>query len=709
MAVNAGELSIKVTTDTSDVDKLTKDLKKAETQSKSSGLSFGKLAAAFSVGQLAASAMTKVIGGLTNGIKQSLNLARDFQESQNKLSVTFSGVSNSANKMRDDLAKSFGFSKKAATDLLGATGDLLTGFGFTQGAALDLSGRVQALSADLASFQNLEGGAQRASESLTKALTGETESLKSLGIVVRQNTPEFKNRIKQLQEQKGLTESQAKAEAIFEQAVKQSANAIGDYARTQDSLANVQRRTQASIEDIQVLIGTKFVPVLTDISVAISDNVTKFKEFIESAEGADTVARIAVVIGAAFQVIGVAISGALKVIGSFAKAIFETGKVIAKFFDFVKNRNAETWDAFKEQTSEAGDAFKDFGETVVDLGVDIFGSIKKQVNEFDDSVLSLKKRIQEAGNEVKSFTDIMNDMLAGTEETAAGVEKSAGKISNSYAAVLSVSIETFQNTQNEFSNLLQGFTEQHISSLQDTLKIFDDETASFTEKFIAMFTFIGEQVQGTLSLIGEAFTMASEENLAKITEQHNAEIASLEKRYKKEAELIKNNGKTRKKALKDEIADLQKTIKLTTDAKEKERLADQLAEKQKELDLLKLTETFNKDKEASDKRYALAKHRQEVEIFNAKKAIDIANVGISMATGIVSAWASAAGWPGPSMIAGLAMAGVLSGLITASGAASIGIIASKQPPPPPKFATGGIVPGVIWWHGWWDSCKCIPG
>ena len=120
----------------------------------------------FSLGKLKAGyiALAGVLTGvIVAAFGKAIKKASDFEEANQKFGVTFRGVSKEANKMRKDLIKSYGLSSLAATDLLASTGDLLTGFGFTRESALDLSGQVQKLSVDLASFQNLQGGAERAS------------------------------------------------------------------------------------------------------------------------------------------------------------------------------------------------------------------------------------------------------------------------------------------------------------------------------------------------------------------------------------------------------------------------------------------------------------------------------------------------------------------------------------------------------------------
>ena len=110
-----------------------------------------------------------------------VKLASDTQETANKFNVTFRSVSAEANKMANNLSRSYGISRLESRKLLSDTGDLLTGFGFTGKAALDISTRVNKLAVDLASFTNIQGGSQRASAALTKALLGERESVKEIG------------------------------------------------------------------------------------------------------------------------------------------------------------------------------------------------------------------------------------------------------------------------------------------------------------------------------------------------------------------------------------------------------------------------------------------------------------------------------------------------------------------------------------------------
>ena len=198
--------------------------------------SFVELSASMrKTGAIMSAAVTVPILLAANSLK---NAASDAVEARSKFSAVFSSIGSESETAADKLAKSFGLSGTNARMLLGDTGDLLSGFGFTQKASLDLSTQVNSLAVDLASFTNFSGGAKGASDALTKALLGERESLKSLGIAILEK--DVKTKVSQMVAEGHRFESlrQAKAVATLALATEQSKNAIGDFARTSGDLAN---------------------------------------------------------------------------------------------------------------------------------------------------------------------------------------------------------------------------------------------------------------------------------------------------------------------------------------------------------------------------------------------------------------------------------------------------------------------------------------
>jgi hypothetical protein len=102
-------------------------------------------------------------GALASASIKMIKLASDAEETGSKFIAVFKGIEKESDIVARSFAKNFGLANSTAQDLLSSTGDLLTGFGFTGGEALKLSFNVNKLAADLASFQNLEGGTERAS------------------------------------------------------------------------------------------------------------------------------------------------------------------------------------------------------------------------------------------------------------------------------------------------------------------------------------------------------------------------------------------------------------------------------------------------------------------------------------------------------------------------------------------------------------------
>lgn len=201
--------------------------------------------------------------------KSLKDAARDATETRSKFKTVFKDVAVESQKTADSLAKNFGLAGTESRQLLSDTGDLLSGFGFTGEEALKLSNQVNELAVDLASFTNFSGGAKGASDALTKALLGERESVKSLGIAILDK--DVKAKISQMVANGSVfaSERQAVAHATLALAVEQSKNAIGDYSRTSEELANQERLTSARIQDLKEKMGAELLPMALKLTRAI--------------------------------------------------------------------------------------------------------------------------------------------------------------------------------------------------------------------------------------------------------------------------------------------------------------------------------------------------------------------------------------------------------------------------------------------------------
>ena len=276
MARDIGGLFYKIFGDTSQLDKsLTKSDKGVKGLGKSL-VGVGKIIK----GALFAGAIGFAVRKIAQLGGAVINAASNAEETGNKFKVVFRDISADAEAAAKNLADNFGLSSTAAKTLLSDTGDLLSGFGFTQESALDLSTQVNELAVDLASFTNFSGGAEGASEALTKALLGERESVKALGISILD--ADVKARVLE-QSQEGLTfetERQAKAFATLSIAQEQSKNAIGDFERSSASFANQQRIAAAATDDLKVALGQSLLPIATDATFVYAELTQQIADFL---------------------------------------------------------------------------------------------------------------------------------------------------------------------------------------------------------------------------------------------------------------------------------------------------------------------------------------------------------------------------------------------------------------------------------------------
>tara|TARA_R110002012_G_scaffold265589_1_gene448996 strand:+ start:704 stop:2779 length:2076 start_codon:yes stop_codon:yes gene_type:complete len=270
----------------------------------------------------------------------ALKAASDAEEIRSKYGTVFQDMRDQSEKTAKQLAKDFGLSGTKARELLGNTGDLLTGFGFSQESALDLSKQVNELAVDLASFTNFSGGAEGASSALTKALLGEREALKSLGVSVIEEDVKTQVAINSSNGMTFATERQAKAYATLVIAQNQSKNAIGDFARTSTSFANRLRIFRARLQDVAEVFGSVILPPATKLLNKVISMMEKFAELSSGTQKTILVfAGLAAVIGPLFLIFGFFAGALVKIVSAYhlltkAVLLFRTAALSAHIAAF---------------------------------------------------------------------------------------------------------------------------------------------------------------------------------------------------------------------------------------------------------------------------------------------------------------------------------------------------------------------------------------
>lgn len=318
-------LSAKITGDSSGFDKAIQSAEKSASSFEKKMENISNKAK--SIGDKISGIGTKLTVGVTTPLaiagKGMVDAASDFDENLNKISVAFGDNADEVKAWADTATQSFGLSMNQALEATSLFGDMATSMGISQGEAASMSTSLAGLAGDLASFKNI--GIDQAMTALNGVFTGETESLKQLGIVMTEtNLEEFAAKTGRVYSEMSQAE---KVQLRYNYVMAMSKNAIGDYARTSDGTANSMRTFQASVENLAITLGQNLLPIVTPI-------IQKATEMVNAFAAADPelqqlilkIAGIAAVAGPALLVVGKMVS----VFGSVSGAIgMLSGKISA--------------------------------------------------------------------------------------------------------------------------------------------------------------------------------------------------------------------------------------------------------------------------------------------------------------------------------------------------------------------------------------------
>lgn len=422
------------------------DFKKSAAKSSAAWSSF-----AGNLGAKAVATATNAIAGLIVSIKdfgkEAFYAAVDAQETASKFEAVFSLIGEKSGKMAKELQRNYGLGVTESKTLLSATGDLLTGFGFAQEEALKLSSDVQKLSVDLASFTNFSGGAKGASEAITKALLGERESVKALGVSIQEKDVQSQVAINRAKGMIFETERQAKAQATLDLIVKQSGNAIGDYAKTSSGAANQLKLLNVRLEDMKIAIGNKLIPVVTPLVEKmikwveanedfVAQNVQKTIEGLTEAfsylkDNMNTIIRVAkIALGTliAFKTVSIVISAidilTTSMIGLKAAMVVITGPIGLVIAGLTALGGAVAWAMAQGKDSEAIDninALKVATADLVQLEKDLLQA--QEMGSSSRVTDAIQARIEARKIEIESLQEDNLTKEELTEEEIKRIEK----------------------------------------------------------------------------------------------------------------------------------------------------------------------------------------------------------------------------------------------------------------------------------------------
>lgn len=231
-------------------------------------------------------------------IKTGIDYASDLAEVQNVVDVTFGSATEAINSWSKECLAAYGMNEVSAKRYAGTLGAMLKSSGLAGDAIVDMSKDMVGLAGDMASFYNLD--LETAFEKIRSGISGETEPLKQLGINMSVANLEA------YALSQGITTAyneMSQAEQVmlrYNYLMSTTADAQGDFARTQDSYANQTRLLSESWLEFTGIMAEQLLPVLTTI-VSWLNNIVAFLT-----ENADMVSAVLVGLATAVGILAVA-------------------------------------------------------------------------------------------------------------------------------------------------------------------------------------------------------------------------------------------------------------------------------------------------------------------------------------------------------------------------------------------------------------------
>lgn len=310
-----------------EVIKTEQQLKTLGSQAEKSNVVLSKISStAGKVGDAAGSIagkMTPVTLAIAGAGAAAIEMSSDYSESLNKVEVAFKNNAKEVENWSKTTLDKFGIAGGTALDMAATFGDMGTSMGFTTGEASKMGMELVGRAGDLASFKNIS--IEVAKTALNGVYSGETESLKQLGVVMTQaNLQEYAYSHGIQKKIEDMTQAE-QVQLRYNYVMDATKNSQGDFARTSDGTANSTRVLGESVKELSATFGQQLLPIITPLIQRATELIKEFSQFGDGTKKtiliilsliaaiapiAGLISGIATIVGAVTAVIGT-ISGAI--------------------------------------------------------------------------------------------------------------------------------------------------------------------------------------------------------------------------------------------------------------------------------------------------------------------------------------------------------------------------------------------------------------
>ena len=228
--------------------------------------------------------MRSIGAGLTVGVTlpiaavgiAAVKMASDAEEAANKFNVVMGPAADRVRAELQKLTETIPLTRSQMEGMTAGIQDMLVPMGVARAEAANMSLQMVGLAGDLGSFNDV--GTDQVLMAMQSALAGSSEPMRRFGVDTREAA------LKAIALQAGLLSAgqemnqTARAQAVLLAIQKDSTDAMGDAARTAESMANLMKFLKRDVLQLGISLGQVLIPAVRPLLVHLREWVEWLKQ-----------------------------------------------------------------------------------------------------------------------------------------------------------------------------------------------------------------------------------------------------------------------------------------------------------------------------------------------------------------------------------------------------------------------------------------------
>jgi hypothetical protein len=439
-----------------DMSGFNRDMKGAGTQADTLG---AKFKSALTPGNLlAAGGIGFGLAQVTSFIGDATSAAAEFQDSISATGIIFGQEMIAPLEQWAETAhEAFGASKQ---DALAAANQFAV-FGKSAGLMGDelmtFSTSMVQLGGDLASM--FGGTTQDAITAVGAALRGESEPIRRYGVLLDDAT------LRQRAFEMGLISTtqnaltpQQRVLAAQAEILAQTSDAQGDFERTSDGMANTQRALAAELENVNIEIGEKLLPIMLELVNWVKDTgIPVMREFIDLLDFGD-----------------VNSAEGIPVLGEIEGFLNDASDAALRFNDTITFHQGDIESAAERMGTTYEETRDRIRDAMHDMGISHEDAVDKVVADWERGIENAKRAATSFGelpshlsgamHDTGGFDDAVEELVDGLPEGMQDAQDEAAEVARKTPGALA---DELRASLDDYDEALQELTDMAANSVSD--------------------------------------------------------------------------------------------------------------------------------------------------------------------------------------------------------------------------------------------------